>query len=472
MSYRQIYHANVPQGWGNDPNGVIEYNGQYHMFYQHYPHAPKWGIMHWGHFVSKDFIQWENLPIALCPDKHYEDTLGCWSGNAFIRDGEFYVMYTGATMETQTQNLAKTADGIHFEKYQGNPVLTTKLADELSKVHLRDPKVIEKDGYYYCFLGTLLNDTYGNIVLTRSEDLKQWEYVGHLFDPQNNIDPQFFTLDGVYECPDYFQIDGKDIIITSPQRLPQMGNSFENCNSCIYMIGKLDFETGHFEIESIHELDEGFDFYAAQVLHTEDGRHVLVAWKEMWHRDYPTAEEGWIGSYSLPRELTLENGILKQRPVREIKAYRTNPLEIPEFVLENEKKTFEGLCGNCIELYISFDKEEDLEIQLLKGNHETKLLFDRKANTLTLDRTDSGIPINGQEANTNIRTCNLSKGTTVQLDIFIDISSVEIFINDGESVLTANVYPDEDDKGIEFFSSGLAKVLSVVKYDISTENVR
>lgn len=469
MSYRQIYHANVLKGWGNDPNGIIEYNGQYHMFYQHYPHAPKWGIMHWGHFVSKDFIKWENCPIALYPDKHYEDTLGCWSGNAFMRNGEFYVMYTGATMETQTQNIAKSSDGIDFEKYQGNPVLTTKLAKELSPVHLRDPKVIEKDGYYYCFLGTLLHDKYGNIVLCRSKDLREWEYVGHLFDKQDNIDSRFFELDGVYECPDYFQIDGKDIIITSPQHLPQDGTSFENVNSCIYMVGKLNFETGHFEIESIHELDEGFDFYAAQALHTSDNRHILMAWKEMWHRDYPTEAEGWIGSYSLPRELTLENNVLRQRPVREIQAYRKNPLTISEFILDNEKKTFEGLQGNCIELQVSFEKEDDFEIRLLKGEHETKILFNRRNNTLSLDRSNSGIPIKGEEENTDIRTYKLPNNSIVNLDIFIDISSIEVFINDGQAVLTANVYPDPSDQGIEFFTSGLTKVLSVVKYDISTE---
>ena len=112
--YKQKYHANVPSGWANDPNGMIYFDGKIHFFFQHYPYDSRWGTMHWGHFTSDDFIKWEEQPIALRPDQDYEVICGCCSGNTIEKDGRLYLMYTAAQPERQRQCMAVSTDGIHF----------------------------------------------------------------------------------------------------------------------------------------------------------------------------------------------------------------------------------------------------------------------------------------------------------------------------------------------------------------------
>ena len=147
-SYRPVYHASVPSGWSNDPNGTIFYNGKAHLFYQHYPHKPEWGTMHWYHMTTKDLVHWESLPIALYPDRDYEVICGCCSGSTIEIDGDLYLMYTAAQPERQRQCLAISRDGgVTFEKYETNPILTAEmLSEEVSTKDFRDPRLFKKDG--------------------------------------------------------------------------------------------------------------------------------------------------------------------------------------------------------------------------------------------------------------------------------------------------------------------------------------
>jgi beta-fructofuranosidase len=153
--YKPTYHAYIPKGWCNDPNGMIYYNGTNHLYFQHYPYNAAWGTMHWGHFTSKDFIKWELQPVALRPDQDYEVICGCCSGNAVEKDGKLYIMYTAAQPDRQRQCLAWSEDGgITFTKEPSNPILTAEmLSPEVSTRDFRDPKIFEKDGWYYCLYG-------------------------------------------------------------------------------------------------------------------------------------------------------------------------------------------------------------------------------------------------------------------------------------------------------------------------------
>jgi beta-fructofuranosidase len=158
--FRLNYHLMAEYGWMNDPNGFIEYEGQYHLFYQHYPYASKWGPMHWGHAVSRDLIRWEYLPVALAPDEAY-DSGGCFSGSAIEKDGKLYLMYTGHVVIVpevdyiQTQAIAVSEDGVHFTKSPHNPVIgIEQIPEQSSKKDFRDPKVFERGGRYYVVLGS------------------------------------------------------------------------------------------------------------------------------------------------------------------------------------------------------------------------------------------------------------------------------------------------------------------------------
>lgn len=470
--YKQNYHANVLAGWSNDPNGMIYYNNKIRVYYQHYPYEPKWGIMHWGHFETDDFIKWSYKPLALTPNRPYEEILGCWSGNGIEKDGKLYMFYTGATPQRQTQCLAVSEDGVHFIKDESNPIIVAEdLNAGISPTDFRDPKVIKHDDMYYMFLG-IKKDGFGNIALLSSSDLRNWSYVGHLFEPQDNVPEEFFRLQGVYECPDYMEIDGHQIIFTSPQHLPTLGNEYENVNSCIYIEGKLDFNTGHFTINRIHELDGGTDFYAAQAVSLPDGRLVMMAWKEMWHRFYPTVQDGWIGTYTIPRELSYENDRLIQRPVRELENYRTNEVKMNTTHMRDAAFTVKGVEGTSVDLTVEFDVEEAhrIGVKVFKGpHHETAIYYDSVEDIVVLDRVNSGIPISGEDDDVNVRRTDVGHKDHIKMRILLDVSSVEVFIDDGEYVLTDNVYPDLEDTGIEIFCEGAGTLVSLMKYDIQVD---
>ncbi len=522
--YRPVYHATIPQAWSNDPNGLIWHEGKAHLFCQYYPHKAQWGPMHWGHFVSEDLIHWDFLGASLAPDENYETICGCCSGSSMVIDGKLWLMYTAAQPELQRQCLAWSEDGIHFNKLEENPVLTSDmLKDIISPRDFRDPKLFEKDGWYYCLAGIRVIDpeTYdermrampsyqsveetifyrdvrnlnpsrglipddnpsvmavlggdegaigvGNLTLFRTKDLKNWEFCGVLLHPQEELDDAFFNLKGVYECPDYFESNGKEILLASPQNLPQMGNRFQNLHSVIYMTGTLNLEDGHFHIDEIEDLDSGFDIYACQTFGHPDGRRIMIAWKEMWDRSYPTEEDNWVGSYTLPRELVYKDGRLYQIPIREIEGCRTNKREITDLTITGGTCHPEGFSGNVAELEVTFDMKEAAMagLKLFKGTeHETVVYYHRKKEAVYFDRTFSGIPLTGREPEVNIRACQVGDLDRITFRIFLDRSSVEVFINGGRYVMTGNVYPDPEDLDIEFFSAGEVVITHAVLYDI------
>ena len=524
MSYRPKYHASVPSGWSNDPNGTVFYNGKAHLFFQHYPHKAEWGTMHWGHFTTQDFVHWTALPVALMPDQPYEVLCGCCSGSAIEKDGKLYLLYTAAQPELQRQCLAVSEDGgITFVKHEKNPILTAQmLNDEVSELDFRDPRLFAKDGLYYFIAGArVLNDEeiaelravranrspapqtasepvnpsawypgkpirspsagdvsgsespragFGNLILCKSRDLLRWEYVGYLIHPQPEYDDAYFTLNGVYECPDYLTLDGKELLLSSPQNLPQMGNAYQNVHSALYMLGKLDFETGRFRIDRIGEVDNGFDFYAAQTLKMQDGRVILIAWKEMWDRNYPTQKEGWAGTYSFPRELRIEGERLIQKPARELDAFCKNRVCCDLTVESNTAASIDEVCGSVIRLRFVLEpgNAKRAGVRVFAGKrHETVVSYDREQGIVEIDRSRSGLPFRGREDDVNVRRCEVGSLPSVELELLLDVSTLEVFIDGGKHVMTANVYPDPEDRNVQFFAEGgEATFRGIEKYDV------
>ncbi len=524
-SYRPAYHASVPSGWANDPNGTIWYGGRAHLFYQHYPHRPSWGTMHWGHMSTRDFLHWQQHPVALIPDRDYELLCGCCSGSALELDGQLTLMYTAAQPWLQRQCLARSEDGgEHFIKDPENPILAAADLDpEISPLDFRDPRLFRRGDWYYLLAGVRIitpaqreklekwtkvleeanqgatlsseiqspSDTLrspsagstdeadlellgrGNLALARSRDLRHWEYVGHLLHPQPELpelNAAFFALNGAYECPDYLTVDGRELLLSSPQNLHRQGDRYQNLHSGTWMMGKLDFDTGAFHVDSMGELDKGFDFYAAQTLRTPDGRAVLIAWKEMWDRSFPTRDEGWAGTYNLPRELRVEGNRLYQAPVREIETIRGAGTRQDAFPVAEGETGFQGIRGGCCELLVSLlpGSAQRAGLKLFQGaEHETLLYYDRAKGCLVLDRSRSGLPITGREADVNRRFCPVANPEAISLRIFLDRSCLEVFVEEGREVLTANVYPDPEDEGISFFAQGgSAQFRDLVHYEL------
>ena len=500
-SHRPHYHVSVPFGWGNDPNGTIFYKNRAHLFYQCYPHKAEWGPMHWGHVSTEDFVHWEQRPMALWPDQPYEFVCGCCSGSAVEKDGQLWLMYTAAQPMMQRQCIAVSDDGDHFVKDPGNPVLTAEmLSPEIYEEDFRDPRIFMQGDTYYMIAGIRYLDKglrkepapgrqravtnphqpdpehkkegWGNLCLLKSKDLYNWTYVGHLLYPQPEFSEEFYRLNGVYECPDYFMTDtNAEVLLSSPQNLPRSGDLYQNLHSVLYMLGHLDFETGRFDVQTIGEVDSGFDFYAAQTLRTPDGRVIMIAWKEMWDRSFPTRSEEWAGTYTLPRELTVEEGHLIQRPVREILDCRSEPASCAELSVNCDETSLPGISGNVIELRFTLKpgSAEKAGVKLFcSTEHETLLYYDRKRECIVFDRTNAGIPLTGAEEDVNVRVCAVGAKDSIDLDLFLDVSSLEAFIDGGRHTMTGNVYPDPADaKGIKFFAEGgTAKFCDIEKYGI------
>jgi len=301
MPERLKVHFEPKTGWMNDPNGLSEFNGSYHAFFQHYPYAPKWGQMHWGHTVSKDLIHWQELPIALFPDMPYENEGGCFSGSAVEKDGKLFLFYTSVSKETgQTQSVAYSEDGITFQKYEKNPILTCPSDGERD---FRDPKVTKIGDRYHMVVGSGKAGV-GKILHFISNDLFDWKYAG-----------VFHTDDRspVLECPDFFELDGKYVLMYS-----LIGRK---TRSTAFVIGSFDGNTFFPEKECFPEI--GPQMYAPQTFKDASGRRILIGWLYDWSKKL---DEGasYAGALTIPRKLTLKNGVLHAYPVEEAASYLTD----------------------------------------------------------------------------------------------------------------------------------------------------
>lgn len=464
-AWRPKYHLAGECGWINDPNGFIQFGGLYHQFYQHYPYDAVWGPMYWGHATSKDLIKWEYKPLALAPDRGY-DSGGCFSGSAIEHEGKLHLMYTGVSklndkepVSVQVQCLACSSDGVSFTKYQNNPVITTEQIPEgFSRIDFRDPRVFKRDGVFYSLIGSQKGSGIGQILLFKSEDLINWQFVNTILENDGTIGK------GTWECPDLISLEDRDVLIFSPQYMSPKGEDFNNTHSSVYIVGNLDFTRGVFTGGKPVSLDNGFDFYAPQVLQDQKGRRIMTAWMDMWESPMPTAALGhnWAGAMILPREMHLKNGNLYFEPVEEIKNHRSNQFSINDVEVEGEVELSTG--GDCYELEAVFENVEadGFGLKLRVGeNEETLLLFKPEEGLIELDRTNSGKGPGG----TRRARINVIDGR-YRLRVFVDKSSVEVFVNNGEKVLSARVYPGRQSNGIKIFSDKCARLISLKKWDL------
>lgn len=463
-AYRLAYHLMPEVGWMNDPNGFVYYNGMYHMFYQYYPYAPVWGPMHWGHAVSKDLVSWSYLPVALAPDQSY-DSGGCFSGSALVQGDKLLLMYTGHVVTgpdkdndyRQTQNIAVSDNGVDFVKSALNPVIgLDQIPQHTSPKDFRDPKVFERNGIYYCVLGS--NDAAGRgvILLYQSTNLEKWNYVNVMAQSDG-------TLGDNWECPDLFSLGGRDILIMSPQRMPAQMDNYRNLHSTVYMIGTLNEKQGVLEYDQYNPLDYGFDFYAPQTTDDEQGRRIMVAWMETWETDIPTQNgHHWAGAMTLPRQIVLRGERLFFLPIAELEQYRTNEIKQQNIHLDGIRDL--DMPGDRYELYVVFEAgtAENFGLKLRVGEgEETVITYQVGEHKLRLNRDRSGNGLGGERA----AEVELNDGR-LELRIFMDVSSVEVFIQGGEKVMTSRIYPGSNSTGITAFSSGECTLTEVFKWDL------
>ena len=468
------FHVTGGIGWINDPNGFAPYKGEYHLFFQYYPYDTKWGPMHWGHVKTSDFVRWERLPAALAPDTDY-DRNGCFSGSSVeLPDGRQLLMYTGVRNvrrrngkidSFQTQCVA-IGDGVDYDKYEANPVIDASTLPEGASVHdFRDPKIWREDGKFYAVIGNRPEDGSGSILLYESEDAIHWQFVSVLAACHN----QYGRM---WECPDFFPLDGKHVLLVSPQEMAAIGLEFHPGNANVALIGKFDRKTNHLLREYVQAIDYGLDFYAPQTLLTEDGRRVMIAWMQNWETSTCKVEElRFFGQMSLPRELSVRNGRLCQNPVRELEQYRGVLIDYHN-VLINGETSLRGISGRYLDMTVTLRPGNEssmykwFRLYVAKdGEHFTFIRFRPETGTIKVDRTHSGFPhdiVNIREFPVNV------KNGTLKLRVIMDRYSLELFVNDGEQAASFVLYTPIGAGSISFSSDG-SVLVDVDKYELLME---
>ena len=414
----------APGNWINDPNGFIYYKGKYHLFYQYFPYMPEWGTMHWGHAVSEDLVHWEHLGIALFPSKDY-DRNGIFSGTALEEDGKLSIYYSAVKyLETDdedihhakdeqfetSQAMIVSEDGYHFDNMKEKRKIIPVIHDETiaHPANTRDPKVWKYNNRYYMILGSTLKNEQGRVLFFASEDGENWEYV-------NQYQHKNFGI--ILECPDLFRIDGQYVFQGSPMKIIDDGLEYANNSICACV----DFEEGKCELclpESYQFVDYGLDLYAPQTNLDKEGNRVMIGWMRM-----PQAVIGdeercpWNGMMCTPRVMEIRDGHIRYRMHPEIDQYLSK---------EIQKGNVDWKQG--FRLKTSLKEGEELNI----GGYRVYIEGDR----VCTDRRE----VFGNHENYRHTFSTPEVKGRYELDIIADENLIEIFVNDGEYVLSNVVY--------------------------------
>lgn len=466
--WRPQFHFTPVDTWMNDPNGMVFYDGEYHLFYQNNPFGNRWGHMSWGHAVSRDLVHWEHLPLALAE----EDGVMIFSGSAVVdwkntsgfgKGGQppLVAIYTGhyTAKPLQNQHLAYSNDrGRTWTKFAGNPVLDLKMAD------FRDPKVRWHEPTSRWVMTVALPKE-AKVHFYASPDLKQWSYAGEFGGAG--------ATNGLWECPDLFPlaVEGggeKWALIVNINPGGPAGGS-----GCQYFVG--DFDGKRFVADPATHAqtavplwaDWGRDFYAAvswSDIPKSDGRRLWLGWMSNWDyaNDVPTLP--WRSAMTVPRELALrptpQGFRLIQRPMSQLTRLRDGggSRRRASVAEANAWLARRSVSSGLAELELRLDNVPRSGALALVCRHgrtgETRIEADFAAGTLRLDRTRSGrSDFSASFAGVHTAPLRISEGR-LNLRILFDTSSVEVFAQGGESVLTELVLPDSPELKLSLTATG------------------
>ncbi|MCS4316842.1 MULTISPECIES: glycoside hydrolase family 32 protein [Serratia] len=440
--YYPQFHLAAAAGWINDPNGLVYINGVYHAFYQHHPYDQNWGPMHWGHATSRDLAHWQHQPIALAPGESY-DKDGCFSGCAVDDNGVLTLLYTGHVwlgkegdddQVREVQCLATSEDGVNFVKH--GPVLLPPEGIQ----HFRDPKVWRAADRWWMVVGAKENGL-GQARLYRSNDLRDWQFDRVLAGAQSPHQGY------MWECPDFFPLGEKQVLLFSPQGLTAQGYRNRNRFQSGYLLGHWRPDEDFSVTQSFCELDGGHDFYAPQTFTAADGRRMLFAWMDMWESPMPSKPHGWAGALTLPRELTLScEGNVLMNPARELTALRGEQQSFDAVSVRNQRQVLtDGVQELALTLNVAASDAERYGIVI---GTAARLYVDNQTHRLVLERCSEDPGLCG------CRSVPLPEADILSLHVFIDRSSLEVFVNHGEACLTSRIYPTDGQRSVTLFAEG------------------
>ena len=460
--YRPRYHFTPEKSWMNDPNGMVYFNGEYHLFYQYYPNDIVWGPMHWGHAVSKDLVTWEHLPIALYPDEHGYIFSGSvvidWANRSgFFPNGPGKIeIFTQADTNPvtgtprQRQSIAYSLDqGRSWQKYADNPVL-----DHEKNIDFRDPKVMWHEDTQRWVM-SLVGDHC--VLFYASMNLKDWTYLSE-FGRTHGLH------DGVWECPDLIKLP----VFNQPGvykwvLLVSIGDKLDlpEGSRTQYFIG--DFDGKRFRNDNPNNvaliLDQGRDNYAGVTWsnsQSADGSLRYIGWMSNWKYAMSVPADTFRSSMTLPREIGLmetKQGLrIVQSPIIENHPNRKQVKVWEHVALTVESENlFNGLTFEQFELNFSCEFQEDacFEFAVRKSEREETIIgYDHRSKSLYVDRSCSGEVQFHPAFGCRHEVLLPDLSNELKLNIFVDTCSVEIFIQNGEEVITDLIFPEATSNGI------------------------
>lgn len=433
------YHIEPESGLLNDPNGFSYFNGKYHLFYQNWPYGPAHGLKQWVHMTSEDLVHFTRSKTRLLPD-HKNDSHGAYSGSAYTVEDKLFLFYTG---NVRDHNWVRDPlqigawmdkDG-KIEKF--DQVLIQQPSDVTE--HFRDPQIFDYKDNFYAIVGGQNHDKKGLIKLYKAveNDVQNWQFLADLdFD-----DP---ASEYMIECPNLVFVDGHPVLIYSPQGLAQEDLNYDNIYPNTYKIYQ-NFDPDQGKLSGggpLQNLDFGFEAYATQAFNSPDGRALAVSWIGLPDINYPTDAYDYQGALSLVKELSIIDGKLHQSPVAAI-----NSLRCQKEDFQNKVQS-----SNCYELELCFKANQIAELLLFADESSQTglgLTVDTKTGQLHLDRSQIGQQY-AREFGTK-RSCQIPQ-EDVTLNIYVDKSIVEIFVNKGQAVLTSRVFPEHGESGLQLLT--------------------
>jgi beta-fructofuranosidase len=425
--HRPVSHAMPPRAWTNEPHGLIQWGGQYHLFYQKNPNGPYWGHIHWGHMTSPDLRRWTEMPVALSPEPG-PDSEGCWSGSVINHDGQLAILYTAGDGNRSSICLATSSNGIHFTKHSGSPIISAP-PEGRGFPEFRDPFVWREGDLYYLIIGSAVKDVGGTALLYRSKDLVTWEYRKQLLQGDKDSSGIFWEMPIFVKAGDHHALivcevpgrasywvgEWKQETFTPFEKMPRRLELFNHLLSPTPMVAK----NGQVTVMGI-------------IPDERDPRNVWTA--------------GWAHLYSFPRVLSADaSGLLVQTPLEAIEHWTSPSVKVPGFELPQDAiHDFGGAEETSFRLRVKFLRGESRSVSVLvrrdpTGQEQTEIRYDWASARLILDRSKSSLDTKVRRDRQEAVYVPLIRDT-LQLDVLVDRSVLEVFL-DNRAAFAARIYP-------------------------------
>lgn len=442
--YKPGFHISPMSGLLNDPNGFSYYNGNWHVFYQAFPFGAVHGLKSWVHCISDDLVHWHNLGAALQPDGRY-DSHGAYSGSAQVINDQLFLMYTGNVRDAEWHR-----SSFQIGAWMNKQNEITKVKEPLITApdhvtdHFRDPQLLKIGDTYYALIGAQDRQSLrGEFSLYRSDNLKDWQDRGY-------VQHELGDLGYMIECPNLVSVDDQAVLIFCPQGISQDNLPATNIYPNVYTIGSdLDFATGKWQAEqqTISQLDDGFDVYASQAFNAPDGNAYIISWIGLPEIGYPTDQENWAHCLSLVKQLKIIDNQLYQLPVPAM-----STLVVAEQPLPENHQQLVADAGQQYELKLELAANQTGNLLLVSDGtveHSLQLKFDtNEEGYLMVDRSNVGEKFATAYGETRQIALNAHQALT--LDIFIDHSVCEIFVNGGKKMITLRFFAPQQQTMITF----------------------